>query len=124
MPPSRWRLTHLVVRRRRYSGLPRHSVSQKDAVVPDTANSTHKIGQVRIYVDGHTAHISGLLECVYAHTASEYMHLMSSSALPTPKGGIVYCETPAGALAIDAGRIRVHGGAAGTSYRVHDSYAV
>lgn len=113
-----------MVRRRRYSGLPRHSVSQKDTVVPDTANSTHKIGQVRICIDGHTAHVSGLLECVYAHTASEYTHLMSSSALPTPKGGIVYCETPAGALAIDAGRIRVHGGAAGTSYRFHDSYAV
>lgn len=89
-----------------------------------TANATHKLGQVRIYVDGHTAHVSGMLECVYAHTVSEYTQLMASSEMPAPKAGIVYCDTPAGTLAIEAGRIRVHGGTAGTSYRFHDSYAV
>lgn len=65
-----------------------------------------------------------MLTCVYAHTASEYTQLIASDALPTPKAGIVYCDTPAGTLAVEAGRIRVHGGTTGTSYRFHDCYAV
>lgn len=65
-----------------------------------------------------------MLTCVSTHTASEYTQLMASDALPTPKAGVAYCETPAGTLAVDAGRIMVYGGTAGTSHRFHDCYAV
>lgn len=100
------------------------SVSQIDAVLPAAANSTHKIEQVRVCVDGHTAHVSGLLVCAYAHTAPEYTQLMANTVLPAPKAGLVYCETPAGTLVFDGGRIRVKGGTVDTQYRFHDSFTV
>ncbi len=92
-------------------------------MLPNAANSTHRIEQVRMVRDGHTVHVSGLLTCVYAQTDG-YSQLIASTTLPAPSAGIVYCDTPAGHLAIEEGRIRVHGGTVGTSYRFHDSYAV
>ncbi len=97
-------------------------MSQRNEVAANTANATHKIEQVRIYRDGHTVHVSGLITCVYAHTGG-YEQVLTSPALPAPLAGIVYCDTPAGHLAIEEGRIRVHGGTVGTSWRWHDSYA-
>ena len=97
-------------------------MSQKNNVLTSTANSTHRIEQVRVVRDGHTVHVSGLLTCAYAQTDG-YSQLIASTALPAPPAGIVYCDTPAGHLAIEEGRIRVHGGTVGTSYRFHDSYA-
>lgn len=101
----------------------RHSVSQSDTVLKDTANSTHRLSQIDVYIDGRTAHVSGVLECVYAHTGA-YTVLLTSSALPKPRCGLAYCETPAGTVAIGEGEIKVHGGAVGTTYRWHDSYAI
>jgi hypothetical protein len=101
----------------------RDSVSQSNVVLPNAANSTHRIEQVRMVRDGHTVHVSGLLTCVYAQIDG-YSQLIASTTLPAPSAGIVYCDTPAGHLAIEEGRIRVHGGTVGTSYRFHDSYAV
>ena len=99
------------------------SVSQRDTVISGTAaNATHRLSQVDVYIDGHTAHVSGVLECVYAHTGA-YTTLLASAALPKPKCGLAYCDTPAGSLAIGEGEIKVHGGTVGATYRWHDSYA-
>lgn len=101
-----------------------NSISQINTVLQNTANATHKIEQVRLYIDGHTAHISGLLTCVYAPSDTAYNVLLSSSALPVPKAGLAYCETDAGDLVFDSGIIKVSGGTKGKQVRFHDSYAV
>ena len=67
--------------------------------------------------------LSGKVTCVYAQTGG-YDALLSSPALPKPCAGIVYRDVAAGSIAIEEGRIRVHGGTVGASYRFHDSYAV
>lgn len=92
-------------------------------MVKDTANPTHKISQILLYRDGRTMHVSGVLQCVYAHTG-EYTRILADTGLPAPRCGIAYCDTPAGSLAICEGEIKVHGGTVGTTYRFHDSYAV
>lgn len=99
-------------------------MSQASDVPKAAANATHKLSQVLLRRDGHTMHVSGVLECVYAQQGSAYAVLLSSDALPTPLAGVCYCDTAAGMLAIGDGEIKVHGGTPGTSHRFHDSYAV